>query len=61
MLIFGAKPGNSVTGDTKLIFDVMSCFENFYDKLTQTVSIPTALNCLKGSDTNIEIVSSSML
>ena len=56
MLIFGAKPGYGVKGDTKLIFDVMSCFEKFYDKLTQTVSIPTALNFLKGSDTNIEIV-----
>ena len=61
MLIFGAKPGYGVSSNTKLIYDVMNCFENFYDKLTQTVMIPGALNCLHGSDTNIEIVCSSML
>ena len=61
MLIFGAKPGVGVKSDTKLIHDVMSCFQKFYEKLTQTVMIPTVLNCLQGSDTNIEIVQSSML
>ena len=61
MLLFGAKPGNGVSTNTKFIFDVMSCFERFYDKLTQIVTFPNILDCLHGSDTNIEIVQSSML
>jgi hypothetical protein len=61
MLLFGAKPGNGISTKTQFIFDVMSCFEKYYDILTQTVMLPTVLDNLKGSDTNIEIVVSSML
>ena len=61
MLIFGAKPGDSVSTDTKLITDVMKCFELYYDKETQTVLFPNVLDYLQGSDTNIEIIQSSML
>ena len=34
MLIFGAKPGDSVIADTKLIRDITRCFEQFYDLFT---------------------------
>ena len=61
MLLFGAKPGNGISTKTQFIFDVMSCFEKYYDILTQTVMLPTVLDQLKGFDTNIEIVVSSML
>ena len=61
MMIFGAKPGDGVSTDTKLIPDVMRCFENYYDRLTYTITFPNILACLQGSDTNIEIVQSSML
>ena len=61
MLIFGAKPGDGVSTDTKLIPDVMRCFEQYYEKSTQTVLFPSVLDYLQGSDTNIEIVQSSML
>ena len=61
MLIFGAKPGDVVGIDTKLIPDVMRCFELYYDRETQTVLFPNVLDYLQGSDTNIEIVKSSML
>ena len=61
MFLFGAKPGNGISTKTQFIFDVMSCFEKYYDILTQTVMLPTVLDYLKGSDTNIEIVVSSML
>ena len=61
MLLFGAKPGNGVSTKTQFIFDVMSCFEKYYDISTQTVMLPHVFDYLKGSDTNIEIVQSSML
>ena len=34
MLLFGAKPGHGVSTKTQFIFDVMSCFEKYYDILT---------------------------
>ena len=61
MFLFGEKPGFGIKEKTKFIFDVMSCFEKFYDKLAQTVTIPNVLDFLQGTDTNIEIVKSSML
>ena len=61
MLLFGAKPGNGVSANTTFIFDVMSCFEKFYDQPTQLVTFPHVIDYLKGTDTNIEIVQSSML
>ena len=61
MLFFGARPGKGVKENTNFIVDVMSCIENYYDKLTQTVTLPNIFDCLQGSDTNIEIVQSSML
>ena len=61
MFLFGAKPGFGVPVDTKFIVDVMGCFEHYYDKLTQTTMLPNVFDCLQGSDTNIEIVQSSML
>ena len=56
MLLFGAKPGNGVSTNTKFIFDVMSCFEKFYDLETQLVTFPYVIDYMKGTDTNIEIV-----
>ena len=61
MFLFGTKPGRGVDAKTKFIFDVMSCFEKFYDLPTQLVTFPNVVDYLKGSDTNIEIVQSSML
>ena len=31
MLLFGTKPGRGVDAKTDFIFDVMRCFEKFYD------------------------------
>ena len=61
MLIYGAKPGYGVRIDTKLIRDAMICFQELYEKDTQIVQIPDALDSLIGSDANIEIVTSSIL
>ena len=61
MLIYGAKPGYGVRIDTKLIRDAMICFQELYEKDTQIVQVPDALDSLIGSDANIEIVTSSIL
>ena len=61
MFLFGAKPGYGVSAETKLIFDIMINFEKFYDRQSLTALFPDILARLQGSDTNIEIVQSSML
>ena len=61
MLIFGAKPGYTVSENTKLIYDVMQNFEKLYDRQTLIAEFPGILNSLKGTDTEIEIISSSTL
>ena len=61
MLIYGSKPGYGVKIDTKLIRDVMRCFLELYDMHSLTVTLPNILDQLQGSDTNIEIVTSSNL
>ena len=61
LLVFGAKPGNIVSIDTKLIQEVMEMFEKFYDPITLTAMFPVILESLQGSDSKIEIVQSSML
>ena len=61
MLIYGSKPGYGVKIDTKLIRDVMRCFLELYDMHSLTVTLPKILDQLQGSDTNIEIVTSSNL
>ena len=61
LLVYGAKPGNIVSTDTKLIQEVMDMFEKFYDRETLTALFPEILGSLQGSDSNIEIVQSSML
>ena len=61
MLLYGGKPGVIVSAETKFITDIMSNIERLYDKPTQTIDIPHIFDFLEGSDTNIEIVVSSML
>ena len=61
MLIYGSRPGYGVKIDTKLIRDVMRCFMELYCKVTLTVKLPAIFENLQGSDTNIEIITSSML
>ena len=56
LLVFGAKPGNVVSVDTKLIQEVMSQFEKFYDKRNLTAMFPGVIERLQGTETNIEIV-----
>ena len=56
LLVFGAKPGNVVSVDTKLIQEVMGQFEKFYDKKNLTAMFPEVIDRLQGSETNIEIV-----
>ena len=61
MLVLGSKPGEGVPENSTMIKDVMSSFAEFYDKQTLTVEFPRILNQLKGNDSNIEIITSSML
>ena len=56
MLILGSAPRFGVKVDTKIIKDVMNCFLQKYNKLSQTVMFPAIIKGLRGSDTNIEIV-----
>ena len=61
MLVLGSKPGEGVPENSTMIKDVMSSFAEFYDKQTLTVEFPRIINQLKGNDSNIEIITSSML
>ena len=61
MLLVGAEPGLGVNEDTSLIKDAMYNFKHLYDKQSLTVQIPGILQNLQGSDTNIEIITSTML
>ena len=60
-MVLGCQPGLGVIGDTKLIKDVMDNFFKFYDRLTLTVEFPDILDRLQGSDTNIEMITSSTI
>ena len=60
-MVLGCQPGLGVIGDTKLIKDVMNNFTSYYDKLTLTVVFPDILDRLQGSDTNIEMITSSTI
>ena len=61
LLVSGTEPGRGVKGDTKLIRDVCCTFELLFDKRTLMVNFPEVLQHLEGTDTKIEIVTSSML
>ena len=56
MLLLGSAPRFGVKVDTKIIKDVLDCFLQQYNKLSQTVMFPAIIKGLRGSDTNIEIV-----
>ena len=61
IFILGSPPKRGVKIDTKLIRDVMACFLQQYDKLSQTVMFPKVIKQLRGTDTNIEIVTTLTL
>ena len=43
IFILGSRPRHGVKIDTKLIRDVMTCFMQQYDKLSQTVMFPNVI------------------
>ena len=57
----GAGPGGGVKSDTKIIRDILLTFKQLYDKDNLIVEIPRIFNQFQGSDTQIEIITSSML
>ena len=61
MLVVGTNPGSGVEADTKLIKDVLGKFCELYCKKTLTIQFPEVFQQLKGTDTEIEIITSSML
>ena len=61
MFVVGAEPGFGVRSDTKLIKDTILAITQLYDKLTLTIQFPEVFRQLQGSDTKIEIITSSML
>ena len=61
ILIFGSKPGVGVPARTVLVQDIMDCLRKLYNKKTKTVKIPEAFTGLVGRDTNIEMITSSMI
>ena len=61
ILVLGTEPGSGVPADTQLIKDFINYMEQFYEKETLNIRFPDILRQLEGSDTNIEIVSPSML
>ena len=61
MLVVGTSPGSAVASDCTIIRDAVGNFMQFYDKPTLTIRFPEILRQLQGTDTNIEIITSSML
>ena len=61
IFILGSAPKFGVKVDTKLIRDVMDCFTQQYNKLSQTVMFPNVIKQLRGTDTNIEYVTTLTL
>ena len=61
MLVVGTSPGSQVASDCTIIRDAVGNFMQFYDKPTLTIRFPEILRQLQGTDTNIEIITSSML
>ena len=61
MLIAGAAPIYGVKSDTKLIQDVLLTFMQLYDKRNRIVEFPEIFKQLRGSDSHIEIITSSIL
>ena len=61
MLVVGASPGFGVQTDTKLFRDILNNFKQQYNKQTLTIRFPEVLQQLQGTDTKIEIITSSML
>ena len=57
----GAGPGGGVKSDTKIIRDILLCFKQLYFKDSLIVEIPKIFKQFQGSDTQIEIITSSML
>ena len=57
----GAGPGGGVKSDTKIIRDILLTFKQLYDKDNLIVEIPKIFKQFQGSDTQIEIITSSML
>ena len=61
MLVVGTAPGSAVAADCTIIRDAINNFMHFYDKQTLNIRFPEILRQLQGTDTNIEIINSSML
>ena len=61
MFLVGAAPGRGVKSDTKLIRDALLTIKQLYDKQDLIVQFPDIFKQLRGSDTQIEIITSSML
>ena len=56
MLIFGCAPDKELVLGTNMIRDVMRCFVQGYNKLTQEVIFPENLHLLRGCESRIELV-----
>ena len=61
MFVVGTEPGLGVRSDTKLIKDTILAITQLYDKQSLTIQFPEVFRQLQGSDTKIEIITSSML
>ena len=57
----GTGLGGGVKSDTKIVRDILLTFRHLYNKDNLTVEIPKIFNKFQGSDTQIEIITSSML